>query len=60
MPRIMLVVTQSTNVIHLQGQTWRETPVYISHCVSSAYGIKVKPKAVTQNKFKSKFRVCLI
>lgn len=44
-PRIMLVVTQSTNVIHLQGQSWRETPASISPYVPSAYSIKVKPNA---------------
>lgn len=51
MPRIMPVVTQSTNVIHLQGQSWRETPASISHY---AYGIKVKPKAGNAKQVKKK------
>lgn len=50
----MPVVTQSTNVIHLQGQSWRETPASISHYVSSAYGIKVKPKAGNAKQVKKK------
>lgn len=46
----MFVVKWSKNVIHLQGENWRETAIYISYYISSAYAIKVKPKAGNSNK----------